>query len=792
MIRNYLKIGYRSILKHKQSSLINSIGLGIAFSTCLVLFTFLDRLYNMDKCHENSDRIFMVESVIENDGKERIFGNTPFALATSAKSDVPEVEDAIRMQYSSADFRYQDKVFSESVIFADDGFMEMFTFNLLSGTKDFLKDRDKIGLSKTIAKKYFGEEEALGKQISMFFSMNGREYKETYFVGAVADDFDYMTTIRFNILIPFESRRNLGLTDDGDWVNLTNATFVLLQNPGQALQVTDQLNTYTKVQNEAAPDRKISHFLLDPLPKTALNAHGKEAMIVYNAPLFAQILLTTIAIFILILAVFNYVNISIVSATSRLKEIGLRKTIGGSRKQIVFQFIFENSLLCFLAFVFGYILTVGFTLPGFNSVLGVVSPLELDMTNPRLWMYTTLLFLLVSFGSAAYPAFFISAFRPVHIFKGDLKLTSKNYFTKTLLTVQLIISFITISLGVVFVLNNKYIEKRDWGYNKEQTIIVPLADNKQYTKLKDALTQNPNVKTISGSKGHMGYWTEEDAVEYESEQYVSKKILAGYQYLDVLGFRLKEGRFFENNSKTDQNESLVVNESFVNRLGLQNPIGARLILDNHAHYIVGVTKDFHFMNFGHKIEPLIFKITSEEDFSYLAIRTEVGKAVITEQFVESTWKTMFPDNMYDGFFQNATFDYHYKENKGISNLMMAIAGLAILISCMGLFGLVSLFISKKMKEFSIRKVMGASVKEISLQISKGFLWVIIAACIIGAPLAYLMTESTISSIYTYHVPMNALPFIFTAIILILTAIVTVFSQIIKAIRINPAQQLRDE
>ncbi|MCK5372456.1 MAG: ABC transporter permease, partial [Cyclobacteriaceae bacterium] len=649
MIRNYLKIGYRSILKHKQSSLINSIGLGIAFSTCLVLFTFLDRLYNMDKCHENSDRIFMVESVIENDGQERIFGNTPFALSTSAKADIPEVEDAIRMQYTSADFRFKDKVFNESVIFADDGFMEMFTFNLLSGTLDVLKE-NKIALSKSMALKYFGEEEALGKQVSMLFSMNGKEYKETFFVGAVADEFDYMSTIRFNALIPFESRRNLGFTDDGDWVNLTNATFILLQNSEQVQHVTNQLNAYTKIQNEANPDRKITHFLLDPLPKTALNAHGKEAMIVYNAPLFARILLTTIAVFILILAVFNYINISVVSATSRLKEIGLRKTIGGSRKQIIVQFIFENTLLCFLAFVFGYMLTVGFTLPGFNSILGVVSPLILDFGNPRLWIYITALFLLVSFGSAAYPAFFISAFRPVHIFKGDLKLTSKNYFTKSLLAVQLIISFITISLGVVFVLNNNYIEKRDWGYNKEQTIIVPLAYNDQYTELKDAFTQNPDIKIISGSQGHMGYWTAEDAVEYESEQYVSKKIMAGYEYLDVLGFRLKDGRFFENNSTTDLNESLVVNAAFVNKLELDDPIGARIILDDKAHYIIGVTEDFHFKHFGHRIEPLMFKVTDEKNFGYIAIRTAVGKAVVTEEFVQSTWKNMFPDNMYEGFF----------------------------------------------------------------------------------------------------------------------------------------------
>lgn len=790
MIRNYFKIGYRSILKHKQTSLINSIGLGIAFSTCLVLFTFLDRLYNMDKLHENVERKFLVESVIEDEGEERIFGNTPFALSTFVIADIPEVEDAVRLNYSSGDFRYEDKVFNESVIFADPGYMEMFTFDFLSGTKDVLKE-NKIALSKKMAKKYFGEGEALGKQVSMLFSFNGKEYKETYLVGAVVDEFDYMTTMRFNIVIPFANRRNLGMIDDGDWINHTNATFVTLRQEDQQQRVLSQMNAYTNIQNEANPDRKISHFLLDPLPRMALDAYGKEEMIIYNAPPVARIMLTTIAAFILILAAFNYVNISVVSATSRLKEIGLRKTIGGTRKQIIIQFIFENSILCFLAFTFGYMLTVGFTLPGFNATLGVVSPMVIDFTNSRLWIFMIGLFLIVSIGSAAYPAFFISGFRPVHIFKGDLKLTSKNYFTKTLLGLQLIISFITISLGVVFVLNNNYIEKRDWGYNKEQTIIIPLAYNDQYSALKDAFTQNHDINIISGAQSNLDQ-SGEDAIEYESEKYVTLKILAGYEYLDAMGFRLKEGRFFENNSTTDLDESLIVNEAFVNKLELSNPIGTRLMLDDKAHYVIGVTEDFHYKDFSNEIKPLCFKVSGEQDFNYLAIRTSAGKAVVTEQYAEDTWKKMFPDNTYEGYFQNAAFDFHYDENKRVSNLMVAIAGLAILISCMGLFGLVSLFVTKKMKEFSIRKVMGASVKEIGVQISKGFMWVIIVSCIIGAPLAYLMTASTISSIYTYHVPMNALPFIFTGIILIFTAFATVSSQVFKAVKINPAEQLRDQ
>jgi len=792
MLWNYLKIGYRSILKHKKSSIINSLGLGIAFSTCLVLFTFMDRVLNMDKLHENSDRKYLIEHVIEDDGNERIFGDTPFALASTIKDDIPEVEAAIRMKYTQADFRYEDKVFSEQIIFADEGFFEMFTFDLLSGSKDVLKYKEKIAISKNIAKKFFGEEEPLGKQVSILFSIDGKEYKETYIIGAVADDFDYMTTVRFHIVIPIENRQNFGLFDDGDWANKTNATFIELQSPDQVQSVLQQLNGYIALQNEANPDQNITHFLLDPLPRQSLDAHGKENMISYNAPLFARVFFSIIAFFILLLAVFNYVNISVVSATSRLKEIGLRKTIGGTRKQLIIQFLAENTILCFIALIFGYLLTVGFTLPGFNTIVGGSSPLILDFTNPRLWIYIVSLFLLVSVGSASYPAFFISGFRPIQIFRGDLKISTKNYFAKTLMVIQFIISFITISIAVVFVLNVKYGQQRDWGYDKEQTIVVPLVSSDQYSELKDVFAQNSDIKSISGSKNHMGYWTEEGAIVYNNEKILSKKIMAGYNYLDVIGVRLKEGRFFEDNSMTDMTESIVANEALINQLNLDEPIGARILLDEKAYYIIGVTEDFHYLDFSHEIKPIFFKLAKEEDFNFVALRTYPGRAAETEEFAEKTWKKMYPDNTYDGFFQSESFDLYFKESKSISNLMKGIAGLAVLISSMGLFGLVSLYISKRMKEFSIRKVMGASVRELSYQVSKGFIWVMIIASILGAPLAFLMSNSLINSIYTYHLKMNAIPFIFTAGILLLTALITVSTQIVKAIGVNPADQLRNE
>ncbi len=792
MLWNYIKIGYRSILKNRLTSIINTIGLGIAFGCLLILFTFLDKIHNLDDCHANADRIYLVESVIELDGITRIYGTSPFALGPSIKTDFPEVEEVTRMHYSSADFRYEDKVFNERVIFVDEGFLDIFSYPILKGSKNSLKQKEQIILSHNTAKKYFGNEEAVGKQVSMLFSSNGKEYKESFIVGAVADKIPYSASLRFDILVPFENRKNLGLDENGDWKNFTNATFVMMNETEHAGSIADRINNYTHHQNLANPDKRIVEFLFDPLPEMSLNAYGKEAMLTYGSHPTARVLLTVIAIFILILAVFNYINISVVSATSRLKEIGLRKAIGGTRKQIIFQFISENSILCLMAMAFGWVLSSGFLLQGFNSITNPNNPLVFEYQNPRFWIFITSVFLVVAFGSAAYPAFFISGFKPVNIFKGNLKITSKNYFTKSMLAVQFIISFITISLGVLFVMNENYIRDRDWGYDKEQTIVIPLAYSDQYPELRDEFARNSYIDVVTGSQNHLGYWTEEDLVGYEDQQYTSRKLTVGYEYLDAMGMRLKTGRFFEPQSSTDKNESLVVNEAFLNKLGIEDPIGARILVDSAAHYIVGVVEDFHYMHFRHEIKPIFFKVADENLFNYIVIRTLPEEAENAEKFASKTWKKLYPDNTYEGYFQNAAFDQYYRENEGISNLMIAIASIAILISCMGLFGLVSLFINKKLKEFSIRKVMGASVREITWLVNKGFMWVIIISSILGIPIAFFLSKAVIESIFTYHTPLNAIPYIITAFILILTALVTVSSQILKAIGVNPAEQLRND
>jgi ABC-type antimicrobial peptide transport system permease subunit len=285
---------------------------------------------------------------------------------------------------------------------------------------------------------------------------------------------------------------------------------------------------------------------------------------------------------------------------------------------------------------------------------------------------------------------------------------------------------------------------------------------------------------------------EDKTVIFLSKEYVSKKIDAGYNYLETLGFRLMEGRFFRENSASDLHESIIVNEAFVKSLNLEKPIGSRLIIDGSAYYIIGVVSDFHFVNFRHDIKPLFFQLSRDKSFNYLAFKTLPGKVSEAESYAKNIWKKLYPDNTYEGFFQNSAFDVYFKENRGISSLMISIASITMLISCMGLFGLVSLLISKRLKEFSIRKVLGATIFQVGKQINEGFIWVLIISMVFAIPFSILGVNSIINSIYTYHVPITAWPFLLTSFLLIFTAILTVSTQILKAAKVNPAVQLRNE
>lgn len=431
MLKSYFKLAIRNLFKHKMTSFINVFGLSVAVGCCIFGFLFLNRHYTLDEFHENAERIFLIQNTISVKGDVQTWGNSPMPLGPALQNDFPQIKRVVRMNHQSATVRYNDNYFHETIQFADDGFLEMFNFPLMMGDKAALQDRNAIILNEETAQRYFGEENPLGKELIVYF--NNTE-KAAFFVRGVAAEFPQNASFQFSMLANYEKQFDANLVEAGDWQRLTSATFLELTDHRQVSAIADAGGRYIELQNAADADRPMTAFVMEPLLDMGRNAYKVRGDICSIAVEPSQVISMFLSsFFLLLLACFNYMNIGIVSATLRLKEIGIRKVSGSSRLQLIRQFLTENIILCFITLVLGILLAEYVFVPGFNNAFGVFD-LALDITtNTQLWFFLAMLLLITGIGAGAYPAFYISKFQPVTIFGGNQTIKGRRIFTRILL-----------------------------------------------------------------------------------------------------------------------------------------------------------------------------------------------------------------------------------------------------------------------------------------------------------------------------------------------------------------------
>ena len=784
MIKNYFKLGFRSLSKNKLSSAINIAGLSISIGIAITTFMFVDYYLNIDSFHKSLNDIYYIQSDIKLATGTSRYGTSPAALRDKLITETPTVEQAVRLNFIQGIIRHQDQVYYERITFADPEFLKMFTFPLASGTIDNASDITKVILSKNVAERLFGEEEALGKMVGVTIEGKRREFT----VGGVAKKFPESSSFSFGILISFERQRDWVNETFADWSRYVDATFVQIKKGASIHDLTKALHTTIAIQNEANPARPVKQYHLEPLATASRNGYavrntflmGNHPAGVYGAMFIAMILLA--------LTCINYTNIAVSATAGRLKEIALRKVIGGNRKELAFQFLIENLILCVIALILGVALTEFIFLPGFNSAVPVTFPFVLA---PRFWVFIGLLLVTTNVASGAYPALYISKFQPVEIFRGKEKF-GKSIFSKVMLTLQFAIALNLIISAFIFRQTEEYQKNLDWGYTKEQKIVFPVEDVEQYRRLADAMERNPDVNKIAGAKNHIGRSTQQVIINYESDQYDVRLMEAGADYLEFMDVRLLLGSFFSKERESDYLESVIVNETFVETMGWDSWEDKIISYDSAKYHVVGVVEDFHFHSFYQKILPAFFKPIKNDKMRYLVAGINEGRAVATEAYARKIWKENLPDLPYAGFFQDTTFDYFFIETKANAGLMKFLGAVAIILSCMGLYGLVSFNISKRMKEFSLRKILGAGGWSIFRQVSRGFILILVIAILLAAPITYVIMSNLISSIYVYYKPIDFSPFGMAFLALLVTVFLTISAQIFKVFSSNPVDALKDE
>lgn len=787
MFKNYFKVSFRSLKKSPLTSFINVFGLSVAIGITLVVYAFLEYDYSIDQFHKNKNEVYLTTFFADRDGATQQYGLTPRPMADMLKEDFSQIRKVCRIEDHNVVLKQQDNVFYEQVRFADPEFLEMFTFPLKWGTAGSLSDLNSIILSEEMSLKYFGEDNPIGKDVLIILN---RDTKKVFTVSGVAEEFPKARDLDFNFLINFENVLLYSTYNPADWSEFLSATFIQVDNSAHIKTIEQGAEKYKAVQNQADPDWIISSFAFEPVATLHERSANIKDAIVKDFNTEGRIGMPIIAIFMIMLACFNYINIAIVSAAKRLKEIGVRKVIGANKLKVIIQFLTENVVITLFALAIGLILGIFIFIPWFAQFSGW--PLEIKLLNTNLWIFLGALLLFTGIASGIYPAFYISRFDAVKIFKGSQEFGRKNPLTKLFLGIQLILACITITAGVVFTQNNKFQNSRSWGYDQKSTLYASVPDQPAYDKLRTAMASNPNVVSMSGSADHLGKIFSTTVVHLSPERhYEVNQLSVDPTYFKTMGLQMKEGREFKEHSENDK-RTILVNEMFVENLSLANPVGMQVEIDSMKYEVIGVVKEFHTRNFFHEVQPTIFKVAEETDFRFLSLRVKEGAEKETRLALEEAWLAIYPEIPFRGEHQEDVWANYFHSVNRSERFNKVIATIAVLLASLGLYGLVTLNVSGRTKEFSIRKTLGAGAKNIASVILKQYVVLTIVALIIGAPLSYLFTKAYLDMLFAYPMPMGYTGVIISLVILILVLLAVVSTQIRKVLKSNPVAGLKIE
>jgi putative ABC transport system permease protein len=790
MFKNYFKLGWRNLRKNKLSSIINIVGLSLAVGCCLVVFVFFDWSINQDSFHSKLDRLYVVERIAEKDGNQQLWGDSPAPMGDMLKNDFPQIKNTARFNAVGAVIKQGDNVFREEISFVDDAFYNMFDFPVKWGSKETFVEQNGIVLTEELSEKLFGKENSVGKNVNIRFNNNGHEIVENFTVKGVFEKQPHETSFYFSALVPFSKMVSLGMNKTDDWSQPVSITFLETEKENSVLPNINQSKKYVRLYNDANKDAKIVAYNFQPLKSMDFHSYQVANNRFFGTHIIGLIMLLAIAISVLLLVCFNYMNIAIASASNRLKEIGIRKVMGSKRKQIIFQFILENLILCTTGVIIGLLLAKFIFLPWFSQIATIDLGQKLFENMHAWWALLALIFITV-LGGAAYPSIYISALKPISIVKDNLVLGSKNRFRKVLLGLQFFFTFLGISMALAFIQENKVSRAKSWGYEPADNVVVKLEDSTNFQLFKTALRSNNNVTSVTGSVQPIGNWTKQLVVKSEGKEQTVQSISALPGFASQLGIKILNGRDLSDSFTTDKSASVLVNQAFLKQMKWQSGIGKTIEYDNKKYLVIGEVNDFRFENFQNKVQPFVLLGCKPEDVKFVYVKT--GSALLSNAHasIEKTWKETFPNLPFDYYYQDTVFDGYFNGFSQVAQVMTAASLIMIIVSIFGIFGLALLILGKKMKTLSIRKVLGAGMGNISFQIIKEFLSPVCFALLIGLPVSYLLTKSIFVQV-TPESKVSFLPLLISFVSLITMTALSLLWHLYKALTSSPTTYLKNE
>jgi putative ABC transport system permease protein len=802
MFKNYVKIATRNLYKQKAYSFINIFGLAIAIAFCLLIFLFVREEVTHDGFHEKADRLFRVIVLKkQDDGSLSSHAMTPPPLGPALKEEFPEVARMARFKKRGDVVIYRGKSSRESITLAGPDFFEMFSFPLIQGDSlTVFQDRNAVVLTEDVAKRYFGDDDPIGKVLSI--KMGSRFYDFT--VSGIARNLPGNSSITFDFLVSFDRVKDYTPARQlNQWLGFTTLTFVELQRNVSVVDFEGKFPFFIKkylgddIEKYLKGDYSAFQLKLQPLEDIYLNTQMSSSYMPGSNPLYSYIL-SAIALLILIIAAINYMNLAIARSSIRLREIGVRKVLGASRKKLMNQFLGESIFFSFISLCAGIVLAELF-LPAFNNFAGRALSLKF-LSDWTMLSALMVLMLFVGLSSGSYPALFLSGFRPADVFRSHMRIGGKSKFSKGLVVVQFILSIFLIICTLIMTQQLSYLQNRNLGFQGEQVVIIPTQGSAQGTflveRFRNELASFVDVKSVAGSVQSLGRDSSYIAspVRFEKKQVMSHYFLIGQDFLQTVGLEIVDGRGFSREYTADPKESVIVNQSLVDDMGWDSAVGKEIktfMGRKEPLTIVGVVKDFHFESLHNRISPAIFYIEPRWQQEFIYVKISPDNIPSSLGLLEKTWKKNAPNFPFMYSFLDDEFQKLYRAEERWSTIISYSAIFAILISCLGLFGLSALTITRRTKEIGIRKVLGASVQGLASMMSLDFLKLVFIANILSWPLAYYAMSRWLWS-FAYRIDVQVWEFLLAAVIAAVIALMTVSLQAVKAAVANPVESLRYE
>jgi len=803
MIRNYLRVALRNLAKYRALSAINIFGLSIGLACCILIFLFDQYELSYDRFYAQADRIYRatLRGVINNAILNG--ANTPAPMAAALVREMPEVENATRViNLGFPVIRYKDKVFSEERFFwSDSNFFQIFDLPFVEGNpRTALTQPNSVVISESMAKKYFGDEEPIGKILNS-------DKRLDYRVTGVVKNVPANSHFHFDFMATYAPRG-----DEQIWLSNNFYTYFLLREgagfDGFQEKFTSMVNKYIGPQVKQFIGISFEQwmssggnqytYVVEPMTSIHLQSHLPHE-IEANGDSDYVYIFSFIAMAILLIACINFMNLSTARSERRAKEVGIRKTLGSNRSQLIGQFLAESVMMSAIA-VGCALIFVEMALPFFNDLSGL--DIRLKFFEPVYMMPLLIIFTLgVGIIAGSYPAFFLSSFQPVTALKSDSKGGNRKSFLRgTLVILQFAIS-IVLSIGTFIVYTQlNYIQNRKLGFDKEQVIIVNKTDDigAHISAFKSALLRNTKVISASNSTSIPGSNFSDSAFKLEGSDGAQTRdfitLICDLDFLQTYQMDMSQGRFFSADFPSDSG-AVVINETAAQALGLKEPLGKSLMDFNqppNRYQIIGVVKNFNFESLHQPLRPLVIRLFQANGFGkYVAVKVAPGNYTETLSFLETTWRQFADNQAFEYNFFDQHMEHLYLAEQRSGKLISIFSALAILIACLGLLGLVAFVTEQRTKEIGIRKVMGASVGEIVFLLSKEFTkWVLIAN-ILAWPLAYYGTTRWLQD-FAYRIDVGVSPFILAGVLALLIALMTVSYQAIKAATANPVEALKYE